>query len=231
MKLRANLIAHIVKAQIEHIKQIDPEFLNRKYNHLRKVIILSSKILADNEHCWRWNSDIRLLNGHITISQDSISLILISLITVSVIQFEYDTDMVASEMEKVQDSSLGFVESLEALIQSSLNQYSDYQSFFRVLTLAGISEQALYAETITHLAITKFRIQNGYVGLRAGNYIHVDEEIGWDDLQCAKEYAYGVGLSPNGIDYVLEGLGKSYAKIKLKHTEPFTRVVRANLTC
>lgn len=231
MKLRAELIAPLVKAQIEHIKIADPDFLDKKKNHLRKAVTLTSSILAENEHCWGVTNDYRLLKGRITFPTELISPITIHLLTASIKQFQFDADLVVSEIEKVQDSSLGFIESLEALIQSSLNEYSDYQNLFRVLTLAEITEQTFYGEIIAHFALTKFRIQKGFMGVRPGNYIPVADSAGWDDQQCAKEYSYGVGLSPTALEQVLEGLEKSYSKMTAFRADCLTSIYRANLNC
>lgn len=213
MKLRTSLIATIVKSQIDHIKIADKFFLKSKKNYLRKVICHAAKILADNEHCWGRMKNVHVVDEKVVLDPKVAAQIFILMITESAKELTMDTELVISEIEKAQECFPGFIEAIEGLIQSSLNQYADYQSYFGLLTHAGILESTLYAELTAHFALTKFRIQKGYMAVRAGNYINENESKGWNDVQCAKEYAYGADLNPNAIELIMDGLEKSYIQV------------------
>lgn len=232
MKLRTSLITPIVNAQIAHIKIADHSFLQNNKNYLRKVVCHGGKILADNEHCWGWGGNsISGIKDRVVLDPRIAVQILVLMLTESAKEFKMDSGLIVSEIDKVQDCSKGFIETVERLIQSSINQYADYQSYFGLLTYAGLTEATLYAELNAHFALTKFRVQKGYMGVRAGNYIHENESIGWNDAQCAKEYAYGAGLGTNAIELIMEGLEKTYKNVIKDRVDRYTNIYPSNLPC
>lgn len=210
MDLNKELIAVLVNAQLLHIRRNNDSFTSHTYNYLRKIVVYCGRILEENESYWGWRNTSTSTNPGYRLDKKTAVSIFILLLTEAAKNHNQDKDKVINEVFSVEQTTIGFIEALETLIQSCLNNRVDFNSFFCLLTCADISHSELYSELCAHFSLNRFRISKGYMGMVAGNYIPSDPARNWCDMDFAVTTAYSIGNNVNAIDLICRELEKVY---------------------
>ncbi|UUA75165.1 hypothetical protein [Cellvibrio sp. QJXJ] len=205
-------VKQIVEAQVSHIEKHDQRFLKSNINYLRNVIITAAQILEKNEKLWGWSSKAHTNVTKPQLSFDEARSLFVMLITAAAKVRELDTDAIVYQIDFITDQSLDFVGALDALIKSCSESKIDFPRFFRIIELAGMTQELFFTDMCSHLALRQFRIERGYMGVTPGNYIHIDEHLQWNDEEFATISGRSIGLKADTLFMVHAALCEGYDK-------------------
>lgn len=224
MKFQREVLTGIVKAQVDHLLCMDPQFPNDYDGYMFNVIVCAGKVLELNQGHWTRVTGFKVPHAKVLLPSELMVKMFVYMITQSAKEKQRDLNAIVDAIMATELPSTDFETTINTLIQAATNKQADYASYFKLLALSGVNEQTLQLHLIAHFALTKFRIEQGYMGLRPGNYIPEDIRRNWNDSAFTMERARVYLGNPKAIDLIQQDLKNAYELMLVANVVPLKRL-------
>lgn len=203
----------MLKVQFKYNTLCEPEWLSDSDPFFNKAVVFAGRLLDETQRYWSWKPTSGVLSI-IEIDNQNLLNLWSVLLTTTLIKFQGDFDKASVYLDSTARQQFSLHGSLELLIKNSIDKNLDIASLLHVTEICGISLANLYQSFCAQQALNRFRVEQGYMGIGAGNYVDSYPALNWNDQTYAFTFSRQLSINdPDLNERVYVALGDKYRQV------------------
>lgn len=193
----------------------DPSYWeNKEILYRRKSLVFAGRILDETQRIWEQWKTHSVDQTPIDIKYKNLIDLWFFTLAASLISNAGDSRRTVEKLVEQKNTSYSLVESVEQLMKSLLNNAIDFHSLNQLTKHIIDDTSELYVSFSAYLALSRFREEQGFMGIGGGNYVHDYPPLGWNDQNYVfQNVANFSSRSPDLYTTILMDLSEKYKQV------------------